>query len=104
MSRQSINEKINNEFNNTPVEEKVKTYIFDVLKNFSLENLECLVIEDNTLNGDDPEKSSWRAHFANFVTEEDFYIEVSISPSGEYECKCFTIEGEDDISILEFDK
>ena len=104
MSKKSINEKINNEFDNTPVETTVKTYMLDMLKNFSLENLECLEVADNTMNGDDTEKNSWRAHFTNFITEEDFYIEVSITPSGTYKCRCFTIEGEDANNILEFDK
>lgn len=101
MNNQTILEKINNYFSNdTPVEKAVKTYMLNMLANFPLEKITCLQIEDNTLNGIDTEKNSWRAHFVDLTTEEDFYIEVSITPSGSYKSRCFTIDDDDNLKLI----
>ena len=101
MNNQTISEKINNYFSNdTPVEETVKTYMLNMLANFSSDKIECLQIEDNTLNGIDIEKNSWRAHFVNLTTEEDFYIEVSITQSGIYKSRCFSIDDNDNVKLI----
>ena len=101
MNHQTILKKINNYFSNdTPVEKTVKTYILNMLVNFPLEKITCLQIDDNTLNGIDTEKNSWRAHFVDLTTEEDFYIEVSITPSGAYKSRCFTIDDDDNLKLI----
>lgn len=100
MSSQIINETINGYFKNTTLESKVKTHILNILANFSLENIKCLHIEDNTLNGIDQKKDSWRAHFVNLKTEEDFYIEVFITPSNMIKSRCYTIDNNDNIKLI----
>lgn len=101
MNNQTINEKINNYFtNNTVVEKTVKAYMLNMLANFSSKKIECIQIEDNTLNGVDTEKNSWRAHFVDLTTEEDFYIEVFITPSGIYKSRCFIIDDNDNMKLI----
>lgn len=90
MNNQVLN-TINNYFENTTVEQTVKTHILDILASYPSENTHCLNIEDNTLNGIDTKKNSWRAHFVNLTTEEDFYIEVSVTPFGAYKRRCYII-------------
>lgn len=100
MNNQTILEKINNYFSDTPVEKKVKACMLNMLAKFPLEKIACLQIEDNTLNGIDIEKNSWRAHFVNLTTEEDFYIEVSITPFGIYKSRCFSIDDNDNMKLI----
>lgn len=71
-----------------------------MLAKFPLEKIACLQIEDNTLNGIDTEKNSWQAHFVNLITEEDFYIEVSITQSGIYKSRCFSIDDNDNVKLI----
>ena len=97
---QILHATINKYFTNTTVENIVKTHIFTILENFSLEHIKCLQIDDNTLNGIDTKKNSWRAHFVNLQTEEDFYIEVSVNSSGIFKSCCYTIDNNDNVKII----
>lgn len=99
MNNQVLN-TINNYFENTTVEQTVKTHILDILASYPSENTHCLNIEDNTLNGIDTKKNSWRAHFVNLTTEEDFYIEVSVTPFGAYKRRCYIIGDDDNIDSI----
>lgn len=99
MNNQVLN-TINNYFENTTVEQTVKTHILDILASYPSENIECLNIKDNTLNGIDTKKNSWRAHFVNLTTEEDFYIEVSVTPFGAYKRRCYIIGDDDNIDSI----
>lgn len=100
MNNQILNETINNYFKNTSVENMVKTHILSILTNFPLANIKCLQIEDNTLNGVDTNKNSWRAHFVNLETEEDFFIEVFINTSGTCNSHCYIIDDNDNIKLI----
>jgi hypothetical protein len=44
------------------------------------------------MNGIDASKTKWRAYFVNLITEEDFYIEVSMTQSGMIRSRCFTFD------------
>lgn len=100
MNNKNINNILDNYFKNTIVETTVKKYMLNILADFSSEKIICLQIEDNTLNGIDTKKNSWRAHFVNLTTEEDFYIEVSIDSFGIYKSRCFTIDDNDNLKLI----
>ena len=69
---------INNYLQEAEDEKQVIASIIKVLTNkkLPLDNVKCLGVEDNTMNGIDASKTKWRAYFVNLITEEDFYIEV----------------------------
>ena len=93
----TLKQTIDRYFANTATEQTVKAYMLKALADFPLENIKCLQIEDNTLNGIDTEKNSWRAHFVDVKTEEDFFIEVSVTSSGMYKSRCYTFDDNDNI-------
>ncbi len=43
-------------------------------------HVKCIAVEDNTMNGVDTRKSSWRACFTDWKTEKDFYAELIFRP------------------------
>lgn len=83
---------ITNYLQETEIEKQVIANIIKVLTNkkLPLDNVKCLGVEDNTMNGIDTVKTKWRAYFINLITEEDFYIEVSMTQSGMTRSRCFT--------------
>ena len=97
MANQILNDTINNYFKNIPDSTIIKTHVFNILTKFPLENIKCLQIEDNTLNGIDVEKNSWRIHLVNLKTEEDIFIEVFITKTNTYNSRCYTIDDKDNI-------
>jgi hypothetical protein len=85
---------INNYLQEAEDEKQVIASIIKVLTNkkLPLDNVKCLGVEDNTMNGIDASKTKWRAYFVNLITEEDFYIEVSMLQSGMIRSRCFTFD------------
>lgn len=100
MSNQNILDTINNYLNSSVTEKTIESYIINTLKKIDPENLVCLQVEDNTLNGMDNTKYSWRAQFVNLKTEEDFYIEVVKLSSGLFESYCFTFDDNENTKII----
>lgn len=101
MDNQILFNEIISQLNDSAVEQTVAAYVIHELKDFSfpLENIICLRVEDNTLNGTETQKENWRIHFVNLKTEDDFYIEVS-KKSGKFTSRCFTFDEYDNIKLI----
>ena len=100
MSNQNILDTINNYLNSPNTEKIIESYIINALSKFDLENLVCLQVEDNTLNGIDNYKFSWRAHFVNLKTEKEFFIEVVKLSSDLFEIRCFTFDDNENMKMI----
>lgn len=59
-----------------------------------LNDVKCLSVSDNTMNGDDTIKTSWRVSLLNPKTEKAFYIEVIKNKNNRFISECYTFEGE----------
>lgn len=101
MYNQNIFDTINNYLTSSKTEKTIETYILTILEKLALENVICLHIEDNTMNGIDKKKNSWRTHFVNLDTEEDFYIEVLKTSFGLFESRCFYFDDNDNSIIID---
>lgn len=100
MHNENIYNIINNYLSSSETERMVEIYILNIVQQQTLENVICLSVEDNTMNGIDKEKNSWRIHFVNLNTERDFYIEILKTSSEEIESRCFYFDDRDNIVII----
>ena len=62
-------------------DESIENSIFKALNASGFDCIQYLGIDDNTLNGIDTKKVSWRTYFVNVRTEEDFFIEIKLMDS-----------------------
>lgn len=100
MSNQNILDIINIYLKSSATEKTIVANMINTLEKIDPENLVCLQVEDNTLNGTDKDKFSWRAQFVNLKTEEDFYIEASKLSSGLFKSSCFKFDDHEDIKMI----
>lgn len=81
-------------------DESIENSIFKALNASRFDCIQYLGIDDNTLNGIDTKKVSWRAYFVNIRTEEDFFIEIKLMDSKSYEICCLVFDENDNLKPI----
>lgn len=93
--------QVNNHLGNTPDEEIVKLQLLHVLSHIDLplQDIECLWIINNADDNEDMPKDKWHAYFIikntkihGLPEDYDFFIDVSLTPSGVCESRCYTVD------------
>jgi hypothetical protein len=81
-------------------DESIENSIFKALNASGFDCIQYLGIDDNTLNGIDTKKVSWRTYFVNVRTEEDFFIEIKLMDSKSYEICCLVFDENDNLKPI----